>query len=227
MSIIGAAIAGGATSAGGGIASGGLSYMYNKKLQYRAQRFQKAMRATHYQATVEDMIKAGINPIIGLSGGGLSQTPGGVGGSVGTAGMDIAKGVSSALMAKKLKSEINLNDQTGNEKFRHGNLMDNMQHTEFHKQALLNGQLKELHLRMAGEQAVLTAKQIKGNMDKKYPGLVRWRHGVDQTIGGIPGVGLLIGGGRGMRGASYNRIGSKTQRTNKAKWNWGGTGKKR
>ncbi len=38
------------------------SYEMNSKLQEKDQAFQKEMRTTQYQTTVEDMQKAGINP---------------------------------------------------------------------------------------------------------------------------------------------------------------------
>ena len=53
------------------------SFKNNLKLQQNDQAFQKEMRETQYQTTVEDMQKAGINPAVALSGGASLSSQGG------------------------------------------------------------------------------------------------------------------------------------------------------
>ncbi len=77
-----AAITAGASIVNGlmGSASASKEYSYARRLQKHDQAFQKEMRATAYQTTVEDMQKAGINPAVALSNG-ASQSQGGGGSS--------------------------------------------------------------------------------------------------------------------------------------------------
>ncbi len=75
-----AAITAGASIVNGmmGGASASREYSYARRLQKHDQAFQKEMRATAYQTTVEDMQKAGINPAVALSNGAsASQAQGG------------------------------------------------------------------------------------------------------------------------------------------------------
>lgn len=93
------------------------NYEYERSLQKADQEFQKYMRATAYQTTVEDMQKAGINPAVALSGG-ASQSQGGSS-SHGSVSMQPGKGnIAETMMSlKERKTGIeqinaNINNQT-------------------------------------------------------------------------------------------------------------------
>lgn len=91
------------------------NYEYERRLQKHDQEFQKEMRATAYQTTVQDMQKAGINPAVALSGG-ASQSLGGSS-SHGSVGMQGASGsnVAETMMSLKERKtgieQINTNIQ--------------------------------------------------------------------------------------------------------------------
>lgn len=94
------------------------NYEYERRLQKHDQEFQKEMRATAYQTTVEDMQKAGINPAVALSNG-ASQSQGGSSshGSVsmqGASGSNVAETMMSLKERKTGIDQIksNINNQT-------------------------------------------------------------------------------------------------------------------
>ena len=58
-----AAIGGAVGGAGGGMLGSLLSYTFSKKLMEQNQRFIREMSSTQYQRTMNDMRKAGLNPM--------------------------------------------------------------------------------------------------------------------------------------------------------------------
>ena len=107
-----AAVAGGATQGLGNILSGVMSNEYAKGMQREAHDFAEFMYKHRYQFTMEDMKKAGINPLYMTKGGMAGGTPGGTGGSA--ASVDIGKGViSSAKQAAAFEQELKNLEATG------------------------------------------------------------------------------------------------------------------
>lgn len=102
--------AGGVASSIAGVA---LQDHYNRASAKRQMKWQEAMRATQYQTAMADMEKAGLNPILAYKQGGAG-TPSG---SAPTVGMpDIAgataKMTSSQIQHKKLKTELQILQNT-------------------------------------------------------------------------------------------------------------------
>lgn len=86
------------------------SYDMNRDMQKHDMAFQKEMRATAYQTTVEDMQKAGINPAVALSNG-ASQSQGGS--SSASASAPSPNGTNVAETAMNLKSaQAQIDNQT-------------------------------------------------------------------------------------------------------------------
>ena len=84
-----------------------------KKMQERDQKWRENMRATHFQTMVEDLTKAGINPLMSVKG--LStQTPGssstGAGGGMNPKVMEGAQVAMMMAQTAKLRSEKELVD---------------------------------------------------------------------------------------------------------------------
>lgn len=112
MALLGAA----AIGAAGGLLAGGLNYYGQKQANKQnvasareSMDFQERMSSTAYQRSMEDMRKAGLNPILAARQGGAS-TPGG---AQALAQNEMSGAVSSALDAKRMIAEVaNIKEQT-------------------------------------------------------------------------------------------------------------------
>ncbi|QXP07985.1 MAG: DNA pilot protein [Arizlama microvirus] len=85
----------------------------NQKMAREQMAFQERMSSSAYQRSMDDMQKAGLNPMLAFSQGGASS-PGGASGSAATTQVQnemsgvsdaLGKGVSSAIDARRLKKE--------------------------------------------------------------------------------------------------------------------------
>lgn len=111
--LIPALVAGGASLAGGIVNSA-----VNLKSARDQMRFQERMSSTAHQREVNDLVKAGLNPLLSLKSGGASSPPGA------RADVDVGadKAVSSALQARQLslqqqqvESQISLQSAQANQ----------------------------------------------------------------------------------------------------------------
>lgn len=94
------AIAGGAIGgAGGGLISGGLNYVYNKKLMRISHEFQKWVMRNRYQMQAQDMTAAGLSK--SLAYGQAPPGPSGGGASASGGQIDPGGGAIQALLARK------------------------------------------------------------------------------------------------------------------------------
>jgi len=110
----------------GNVLGGGMSASANKEAQKQAQRHQVLMRGTQYQATVKDMKKAGLNPMMLAMGSGLSQGMGAGMAPAGQLGEGISKAAGKGVDAMMTRAQIkNMNSSSAlNEELKNKAIQD-------------------------------------------------------------------------------------------------------
>lgn len=86
-----------------GLAGDGMSAAMNYEIAKENREFQERMSNTAYQRRMDDMKKAGLNPILGLAGAGGASTPPGS-----ALPISMGKGMGSAIQSIKAKEEVGL-----------------------------------------------------------------------------------------------------------------------
>lgn len=90
-------------------------YNYNTLLQKQAQDWSYKMASTAHQIEVNDMRKAGLNPILSATGGSGASAPGATGGSVGLPDYNLGEGISTALQFRQQKNNNKVADATASQ----------------------------------------------------------------------------------------------------------------
>jgi hypothetical protein len=90
-------------------------FYYNTQLQKQAQNWSTQMASTAHQIEVNDMRKAGLNPILSATGGSGASAPGATGGSVGMPDYNLGEGISTALQFRQQKNNNKVADATASQ----------------------------------------------------------------------------------------------------------------
>jgi hypothetical protein len=91
--------------AGGSIAGSVVSGLFNARQASKNRDFQERMSNTSYQRAVNDMRRAGLNPILAAKQGGAS-TPAGAMANMPDLGSSAASGMQAAIASEKLPFEV-------------------------------------------------------------------------------------------------------------------------
>lgn len=102
-------ITAGIIAGGVGVAGSALSNVFQSGEADENRDFQERMSSTAHQREIEDLRKAGINPMLTALGSG-SSTPGGATASVNDLGPGISKGMETAIAVKGMNADLNLKD---------------------------------------------------------------------------------------------------------------------
>lgn len=97
-----------AIAAGAHILGGAISDSASAAEARRNREFQERMSNTAHQREVEDLLRAGLNPMLSAMRGGGASTPSGNVADVGATGRGIGAGVASALAVKQMQAQIEL-----------------------------------------------------------------------------------------------------------------------
>jgi len=178
---------------------------FQEKEAQKTRDWQMQMRGTAYQATMEDLRRAGLNPMLAFQQGATSTPTGASAGSVGNPTMEsaIGKGLGSAMQAAQVRNEL----QTANIQRGLMNAQGLTQlaiaQRETNSAENLAAQTSLLRRTSGSKEQVAAWEARKAKMDEKYYeaekvfGLGKHASGMvrDAAVTGAAGASMLRGRG--------------------------------
>lgn len=170
---------------------------YNAKQAELARQWQRAMRQTAYQDTVEDMKKAGLNPILAAQNGATS-TPSASGASIG--GQSYSHAQAAAIPSAKTAAMQAMYDYGNN----------NSQTVQNYAQAIMSA--RQLGQEYTASQLSQQMSQITDSTSKQVAKTSQIADSVysDSKTGGSKSSGWSAGGEISAGGSRSNKSGTKT-----------------
>lgn len=170
---------------------------YNAKEAELARQWQRAMRQTAYQDTMEDMRKAGLNPILAAQNGATS-TPSSSGASIG--GQSYSHAQAAAIPSAKTAAMQAMYDYGNN----------NSQVVQNYAQAIMSA--KQLGMEYTASQLSQQMSQITDSTSKQVARTGQIADSVygDSKFGGSKSSGYNVGGEISFGGSRKTSSGTKT-----------------
>ena len=170
---------------------------YNAKQAELARQWQRAMRQTAYQDTMEDMKKAGLNPILAAQNGATS-TPSSSGASIG--GQSYSHAQAAAIPSAKTAAMQAMYDYGNN----------NSQTVQNYAQAIMSA--KQLGMEYTASQLSQQMSQVTDSTSKQVARTSQIADSVysDSKTGGSKSSGWNAGGEISIGGSRNTKSGTKT-----------------
>ena len=170
---------------------------YNSKEAELARQWQRAMRQTAYQDTMEDMKKAGLNPILAAQNGATS-TPSSSGASIG--GMTYSHAQAAAIPSAKTAAMQAMYDYGNN----------NSQTVQNYAQAIMSA--RQLGQEYTASQLAQQMSQVTDSTSKQVAKTSQIADSVyhDSKTGGSKSSGWSAGGEISIGGSRNTKSGTKT-----------------
>lgn len=160
-------------SGGLGLVGNLVSGLISRKSQDRQMAFQEKMSSSAHQRAVADLRAAGLNPILAANQGASAPVGGGM--DIPDVGKTLQEGVSTALQAKRLKQDYEL------QHYQKNNLVT--QNVQMQEQIrLLNAEIETETANARTKAAEADIKEIASDFIKKNPGKFNWMNLLGQLF---------------------------------------------
>ncbi len=211
--VLGSVISAGAGLAGGLLSKSGAAKRNEAQIASAREQmeFQKMMSDTAHQREVKDLRAAGLNPILSATGGSGASTPGGAQAQIQD---ELTPAVSTALQSAQIEAALKNVRMETERAASDADLKDEQANVAVHQKEKILLEKENVKAVTRHNEALATAAElvipgltVESEIDKEGTGDISRR--IKRFTDLIPGLGLLIRGGRGSK-----KLPPKTQKYN-------------